>query len=159
VTQEEQRQKQEEEIRYRAAVFQWRSWTLNKPAGAQIVEVRQILATPQVDRSKLLPAGRTGRERAVPVPSRVHPRRVGAVPDQRAWNPKSDRLRAGPEPRAFLRGGSRSVVSSCGSGGSSGNSRRTIGPSAGELAKLTKPELTGQLRKRGLRVTGGKAEL
>jgi hypothetical protein len=51
------------------------------------------------------------------------------------------------------------VVSSSGSGGSSGSSRRTIGPSADELAKLAKPELTGQLRKRGLRVTGGKAKL
>jgi hypothetical protein len=32
-------------------------------------------------------------------------------------------------------------------------------PSADELAKLKRPELVKQLRKRGLRLTGGKAEL
>jgi hypothetical protein len=134
-----------------------RRWAEYKPAGTQIVVVQQIFATPQVvDQSKLLVVqegqylylhGYTADGWAQCQTNELGtPKQIGFVPTQSLalfseeevaprWSPVAP-VAAAPAPVAAA-----------------------AAPSADELAKLKKPELAEQLRKRGLKVTGSKAQL
>jgi hypothetical protein len=132
-----------------------RRWADDKPAGTQIVVVQQIFATPQVDPSKLLEVQEgqylyllgcsTDGWAQCQTNELGIPTQIGFVPIQSlALFSEEEVARWSPVAPAPVAAAPVAAAAA---------------PSADELSKLKGPELKGQLRKRGLLLSGKKKEL